>query len=86
MTRVRLDYIRKAVQKGALWTEEYVPQGAVFVGLIEYNTVEVRGCEVSPEEARSFLMNNVLDKLNNIVDVGGKETIGKGLVEIITVE
>ncbi len=79
MTRVRLDYVRKAVQKGALWTEEYVPQGTIFVGLVEYNSVTVKDCEVDPLDARSFLVK-LLSETSNILDVGGKETIGKGLV------
>ena len=76
---IRDSYIRKAVQKGALWTEEYVPQGAVFAGLIEYNSVTVKDCEVDPLNARSFLVK-LLSETSNILDVGGKETIGKGLV------
>ena len=82
MTRVRLDYVRKAVERGALWTEEYVPQGAVFLGLAEYNFVVIKDeCAVDPPDARTFL-NKVLDMTSNILDVGGKETIGKGLVHV----
>jgi len=34
LTRVRLDRKKKTVTSGMLWTEEYVPQGTLFLGLV----------------------------------------------------
>lgn len=118
VTRVRLNYSTKTVATGALWTEEYIPYGTVFVtavlvnpftnayclkvagrcgGLSLEKCLEERltGSSVSVEDARGNLdaarkaASDLLSRLladGVYVFVGGKETIGKGLMRFIPVK
>jgi len=61
-----------------LWTEEYLPQGTIFIGgIIDAERTNELCKDVGD-------VDNILRKnLDNIsVFLGGKETIGKGLVRI----
>jgi CRISPR-associated protein Cmr4 len=61
-----------------LWTEEYLPQGTVFIGGI-IDAERTNGlCEKIGDVNEEFKKN--LD--NTSLFLGGKETIGKGLVRI----
>lgn len=83
VTRVRLNRERKTVETGGLWTEEYIPQGTVFMAAViatGYTNSYCNGNCGTPEscieEARRELK---LDE-GLPVFVGGKETVGKGLL------
>ena len=75
-TRVRLDYKKKTVEEGGLWTEEYVSQGAVFYTASLYRSIERA---MGAEQARR-LNNTVLRETGYVLAIGGKETIGKGIM------
>ena len=75
-TRIRLNYEKKTVEEGGLWTEEYVSQGAVFYTASLYRSIERA---MSAEQARR-LNNAVLRETSHVLTVGGKETIGKGII------
>lgn len=69
--RVRID-TTGTVKEGALWYEEYLPQDTVM-----YFVARPTG----------YASNNVLEDLKNVINVkliniGGKETVGKGMVWI----
>ena len=82
-TRIRLDYKRKAVMPGALWSEEYVSQGAVFYFASIYRSVKTRNCIISADDAQSHNRRIMLDDADEgVLVIGGKETVGKGLVRI----
>ncbi len=82
-TRIRLDYKRKAVMPGALWSEEYVSQGAVFYFASIYRSVKTRNCIISADDAKSRNRRIMLDYADEgVLVIGGKETVGKGLVRI----
>jgi len=71
--RVRIDEEKGTVKEGGLWYEEYLPQDTVMY------------FSVKPINTASE--NDVLKKLkeiinNKLVNIGGKETVGKGLVWI----
>ncbi|HIC99090.1 MAG TPA: type III-B CRISPR module RAMP protein Cmr4 [Pyrodictiaceae archaeon] len=97
VTRVRLRIDTKTVAKGALWTEEYIPPGTLFIGGLiatnysnEYCTKLCNGKRCSDGDAHNLLekfKSEVLKVSNNIAYmlVGGKETIGKGLVKLYVV-
>ncbi|MBB5254877.1 type III-B CRISPR module RAMP protein Cmr4 [Sulfurisphaera ohwakuensis] len=76
VTRNVLDDNTKKSQN--LWTEEYLPQGTVFIGAIidaERTNELCVGIKDIDKEFR--------EKLDNAaIFLGGKETIGKGLVKI----
>ncbi len=80
-TRIRLDVSTKTVATSALWTEEYVPQGAVFAAPILYRYVE-HSRAADPDEAQ-YYTRRLLRNLSWTVVIGGKETIGKGVTRLV---
>lgn len=81
-TRIRLDFMTKTVGGPGLWTEEYVSQGAVFIMSVLYRSVPGVACA---NFARN-LNKEVLKKARHVLVVGGKETIGKGLVKLARID
>ncbi len=82
VTRVRLDYRRKVVEQGALWTEEYVPELTVYWFHTLYrDTVTDQGEEVKAAEARREHLR-LLRETGYTLVVGGRETIGKGIIRL----
>ena len=77
ITRTKIDNLTGTVATGALFTEEYLPAESVMYSLVLAHQ-EFR-------ENSSFTANKVLeffnDNLNDIVQIGGSATIGKGLVK-----
>lgn len=70
VTRVRLDSEKKTVEKGALWTEEYLPADSVM-----YSVIGLASNRVSLEAP----WRKVQD-LCGPLQIGGKETIGRGFL------
>ena len=87
ITRVALDYRTKTVKRGALWTEEYIPEGSILSGVFLFSKPRGRSsnCDIG-ESADSVvdLFRRAVDMKNGRFHliIGGHETIGKGLVEI----
>jgi len=69
--RIRIDKDKKTVVTGGLWSEEYVPMKTIFFSAF-------LGKE-SKENA--IFVSCILRKLKYVI-LGGKETIGKGIVEL----
>ncbi|NPB00008.1 MAG: type III-B CRISPR module RAMP protein Cmr4 [Crenarchaeota archaeon] len=64
-------YLLKKVEEGALWCEEYVPKDTFFICAIAY-TKDVEKT-----------VKDILNKLyRGVVQLGGRETIGKGFCRI----
>jgi CRISPR-associated protein Cmr4 len=83
--RVRLDPSTKTVVRGALWSEEYMPSNTVMASLVVCREPRRRRSEgeacASATDVCSDLVSYFTNTRNTIY-VGGKETIGKGLVEL----
>ncbi len=82
LTRIKLNRETKTVSKGMLWTEEYLPHGTVLIGAFierRWNNTYCKDAENVDkwEEALGFQNDHT-----ELV-LGGKETVGKGLVRII---
>ncbi len=82
VARIRLDPQKKTVRKGALWTEEYVPQATIFAAATLYRMTRISGRTISPKCAQDF-QRRLLSELNYSLFIGGKETIGRGLIKVI---
>lgn len=89
-TRVRLDYRTKTASSKMLWTEEYLPQGTVFVGgIIESGWVndycKEPGAGGVLTEFKQVMFNGCggCNRASTYMVVGGKESIGKGLVKLV---
>ncbi len=74
-TRVRLDRKKKTVEKGGLWTEEYVPPGSAFFSVLLFNGKYAESLEGAEESLET------ITGLKYLV-VGGKESVGKGVVKL----
>jgi len=81
--RIRIKHEVKVVESGSLWSEEYIPQGTIFVsGIICKPHMNVNGhVEVSGKEVLDWFKNK-LSSFNYTIWLGGKETIGKGLLKV----
>ncbi len=87
--RVRINYETKTVVHNALWEEEYLPQFTIMVsGLICSGTRrsldKINDETVKNELEKLKEPNNVCNELRSInsLMLGGKETVGKGLVRL----
>ncbi len=89
LTRVRLDKERKVVLKGGLWTEEYLPHGALLISAILYS--EVRAKNASKGFNGKLGINKVKEALQikgscGYVVLGGKESVGKGVTKVCFID
>lgn len=87
-TRNRINMSTKTVLSGSLWTEEYLPHGSIFAGIMFLNTPRRnKYCNDDKDKicdyecARQRLNEFIKDK-EFYLNVGGKETIGKGIVKV----
>ncbi len=79
ITRVALDYERKRVREGALWSEEAVPEYSVFAGTFMFQR---NGNGESPYKLFREAVCPERRECSFYVVVGGHETIGRGLVRM----
>ena len=83
-TRVRLSRKTKTVETGGLWTEEYVPHFTVFSGAV-INT-RMKSTNNSGDNQQDnpigWIIKTINETLKGTVIIGGKETIGKGLLKL----
>jgi CRISPR-associated protein Cmr4 len=93
VTRIRLDRGTKVVERGGLWSEEYIPHGSVFFTAFLYSqklwqakskqvtsssTAQSSSSSDPQTKFRGFLTN----KLRNYLIIGGKESVGRGIVKL----
>lgn len=99
VTRNSIDLTTKTVKEGALWTEEYLPQGTVMIGALvpsvpkdnKYCAGEgsnnVCDWNCFNEKLGAFLKKVSEDKGDGVktffINLGGKETIGKGIIKVV---
>jgi len=83
--RNRLEKDKKIVAGGSLWSEEYLPDGTVFVS----GFLEIRYRSLNNNRYLDKNQENLEDKVetklreHSIISIGGLETIGKGLVKLV---
>ncbi len=75
VARIGLDYEKKTVRQGALFYQEFIPAEALFYS--------VAIAAMSRNPSKMYQANEVLsrlrDNLPRVIQIGGDETIGKGL-------
>jgi len=95
-TRNRLNLLTKVVTEGGLWSEEYIPMGSFFIGgLIIDENVQNNFCggemgKLTCDNLRFlsylskvFHASKISDDIYSFyLNIGGKESIGKGLVKV----
>lgn len=75
VARVGLDYATKTVRKGALFYQEQLPPECVFYALALAGASRRRDVDLAPGAVLGF----VKERLPAALQIGGDETIGKGL-------
>jgi len=88
ITRTKIDDKTGTVQSGALWTEEYLPQDTILYSIAMASAVRVEKDEAkgvfkaenSDKEAEKVLQ--FFEGIPKVIQVGGNQTIGKGIVRI----
>lgn len=95
VTRIRINDALGTVKEGALWTEEYLPQDTVLYSLVmaspprleEERKKEKLGLDgSSPKEEVEKVLKKFEEFLPPLIQLGGNQTIGKGLVRIKLME
>jgi CRISPR-associated protein Cmr4 len=84
ITRVRIDRNKKTVQKGMLWTEEHLPTDTLL-----YVPVYATDARKNGKDGSKLSGTQVLEKARmlgtdttNYLQLGGDETVGRGMVRI----
>jgi len=88
ITRTKIDDKTGTVQSGALWTEEYLPQDTILYSIAMASAVRVEKDEAkgvfkaenSDKEAEKVLQ--FFEGIPKVIQVGGNQTIGKGIAKI----
>ncbi len=78
VARIGLDYERKTVKSGALFYEEFLPPETLFYAVVLASPSRRQGHEKDAEKMMSYLREN----LPPMLQIGGDETIGKGLCAV----
>ncbi len=89
ITRTKIDSKTGTVQAGALWTEEYVPQDTIFYSIITASDPKTPNKDSQTLKDADGIMNflifgnSLISGLSNaVVQIGGNQTIGKGIVRV----
>jgi len=75
VARVGLDYERKTVKKGALFYEEFLPPETIFYSVVLAGGSRSQKSTSSAADLAQFVRTCT----PNVLQIGGDETIGKGL-------
>lgn len=78
ITRTKIDNETGTVASGALFTEEYLPAESVMYSLVLAHQEFRKDSDFTAEKVLGFFAEN----LNDVVQIGGNATLGKGLVRI----
>ncbi len=84
VTRVRLEPTTKTVAKGALWSEEYLPRKSVLATVFMYARPRANSTKLKTAKDVEKAVEEVILRKKYLI-LGGDETIGKGVVELIEI-
>jgi CRISPR-associated protein Cmr4 len=84
ITRVRIDRTKKTVEKGALWTEEHLPTDTLL-----YVPMYATDARKNGKDGSKLKGTQIIEKAkglgtgtSNYLQLGGDETLGRGIVRI----
>jgi len=88
VTRNRLEPDSKTVVRGALWTEEHLPVDSVLFSPVRATRIRMNQLDIpprfngSPEEQADKALVWLTENIGNRIQLGGDETVGRGLVNL----
>ena len=80
ITRTKIDNERGTVESGALFSEEYLPAESVMYSLAMFADENFKNSAVKSDAVHKKF-EGYLNGNNNIVQIGGNATLGKGIVK-----
>lgn len=88
ITRIKIDNEKGTAEDGALFTEEYLPTESILYSIVfasaefQEETKHDKRKFKSGKETMAFFAKtlNATDKINNIFQLGGNATLGKGIL------
>jgi len=84
ITRNKINPETGTVQKGHLFSEEYLPVDSILYSLVmSHAEFHKNGSGKKADEVLKFFTSNLSGQLNNTLQVGGNATIGKGLIRTV---
>jgi CRISPR-associated protein Cmr4 len=78
ITRVRIDRDKKTVERGALWTEEHLPSDTLLYVPLYAAKARKKASPVTEQQ----VLAQIKTLNNKYLQLGGDETVGRGLVRI----
>lgn len=78
ITRIKINDETGVVETGALWTEEYLPADTILYFPLFVTDPKKKVNNLNAKEA----LNEIRNKINSYIQLGGNETVGKGFVKI----
>jgi len=88
ITRTKIDDKTGTVKTGALWTEEYLPQETIFYSIAFSSPIRsenkglLAGNNNNTDEEAEKVMSFFEGGLPKVIQIGGNQTLGKGIVRI----
>jgi CRISPR-associated protein Cmr4 len=88
ITRTKISDITGTVEPGALWTEEYLPQDTIFYSIAMATELRVDSVEIkkmfgdTPDKEAEMILRFFENGVPELIQLGGNQTIGKGIVSI----
>ena len=89
ITRTKINNKTGTVDRGALWTEEYLPQDTILYSLVMFTSPRIdadfkKGIfkEDSSEKEAKLVYDFFKLGLPEVIQIGGNQTIGKGFVRL----
>jgi CRISPR-associated protein Cmr4 len=85
VTRIRIDQEKKTVAQGALWTEEFLPADTVLYVPLHASrprTETTHFNDASGNPSAEKVLRLVKDKTPARIQLGGDETVGRGIVKL----
>ncbi len=81
---MRIDRTKKTVEKGALWTEEHLPTDTLLYVPIYATDARKNGKDGSKLNGTQILekARTLGTETENYLQLGGDETVGRGMVRI----
>ena len=80
VARIALDYEHKTVKEGALFYQEFLPAETIFYTLVLASDSRKPDARFSASEILAYLRDCITS--TGVVQIGGDETIGKGLCKL----
>ncbi len=80
VARIKIDNSTKIVENGALWYEENLPSEAVLYSVVMASDI-LKDSEGLPLKTADDVLTFFKTGLNDRIQIGGNETIGRGIVK-----